>query len=191
MTRAHASAGRLRSTVVRHVGRLVFLTTIWVLLWGSLSVANVLSGVAVALVLLAVSPLAGSRSQNGAHRAPAGVVVGSRLLGWLRLLARIVGQLIVSNAVIAREIVTPGSRIRTGIVACPLHTDSEHVVTFMANVLALTPGTMPVHVQVNPPVIYVHVLHLAHPDATRRSIARLEALAVRAFGASPAEVAST
>lgn len=165
---------------MRQILRISFLTAIWVLLWGRLSVANVLSGVIVAAVLLVLYPTG----------AVADTPVGRpRPIAFLRVLGYILGQVVVSNAHIAREIVTRGSNIRTGIVACRLRTDSERMITFLANVLALSPGTMPVHVQVEPPVIYVHVLHLFDPDATRRRVALLEALSVRAFG-SPEAVAA-
>ncbi|HRE00029.1 MAG TPA: Na+/H+ antiporter subunit E [Ilumatobacteraceae bacterium] len=85
--------------------------------------------------------------------------------------------------------VTRGSSIHTGIVACPLRTDSEAILTFLANVLSLTPGTMAVHVQNDPPLIYVHVLHLRSPDDTRRSFYNLEELTVRAFGSPEAILA--
>lgn len=160
---------------MKYLGRIAFLTTIWVLMWGSLSAANVLSGGVVAALLLVAFPV---RETAG---GPASMlrlrpVALARLLGWIGV------QLVVSNAQLVREVVTRGSRIRTGIVACPLQSGSEAITTFVANVLALSPGTMPVDVQSDPPVVYVHVLHLYDIEATRRSVARLETLAVRSFG---------
>jgi multisubunit Na+/H+ antiporter MnhE subunit len=55
--------------------------------------------------------------------------------------------------------------------------------------LALTPGTLPVHVTREPPVIYIHVLHLHDIEAVRRDVQHLADLAVRAFG-PPAAVAA-
>lgn len=160
--------------------RIAFLTSIWVLLWGRLSVANVASGVLVATLLLVLYPSGASTGRPIGRPRP---------VAFVRLTGSILVQLVVSNAALAREIVTPGSRIRTGVVACPLRTDSERIITFLANVLSLSPGTMPVHVQADPPAIYIHVLHLSHPDATRLQVARLERLAVRAFGSADAVAA--
>ena len=162
---------------MRQALRITFLTGIWVLLWGRVSVANVASGAVVSGLLLVLYPTG----------AVADTPVGRpRPIAFLRLLAFFLRQFVVSNAYVAREIVTRGSNIRTGIVACRLRTDSERIITFLANVLSLSPGTMPVHVQVQPPVIYVHVLHLDHPDITRMAVARLEDLTVRAFGSAAA-----
>ncbi len=158
---------------MRYAGRIVFLTSIWVLLWGALSVANVLSGVAVSSLLLVLYP--DPRVQRPHEGRPRPIAVA-------HLAAHIVAQLVVSNAFVFREIVTRGSRIRAGVVACQLRTRSERTITFLANVLSLSPGTMPVEVQTDPAIIYIHVLHLRDPVDARRKVAKLEQLAVRAFG---------
>jgi multicomponent Na+:H+ antiporter subunit E len=56
------------------------------------------------------------------------------------------------------------------------------MITFLANVLALSPGTLPVEVSIDPPVIHLHVLLLRDDADPRRSVALLESLALRAFG---------
>jgi multicomponent Na+:H+ antiporter subunit E len=91
-------------------------------------------------------------------------------------------EVLIANVQISRRILTPRSRLRSGVVTFEMNTESQRVITFVATVLAISPGTMPVRVETEPPVIAVHVLHLHDPDATRRSIARLEQLAMRAFG---------
>lgn len=161
------------------VVRVALLTALWVLLWGDISVANVASGALVAVALMVLYPTR-SAASGGRNKV--------RPLAVARLVLHIVVQLVVSNAVVAREIVTPRSRIRTGIVACRLRTRSDGMIAFLADVLALSPGTMPVDIGVDPPTIYVHVLHLRDPQRSRREVATLEALAIRAFG-SDEEVA--
>jgi multisubunit Na+/H+ antiporter MnhE subunit len=56
------------------------------------------------------------------------------------------------------------------------------VLTLMAHVIALTPGTMTVEATSDPPVLYVHFLLLDDLAEARRSLARLERLAVAALG---------
>lgn len=164
---------------MRYLGRIFFLASIWVLLWGALSVANVLSGIAVASLLLVLYP--DPRVEQPPHGRP-------RPVAFARLAAHIVTQLFVSNAVVFREIVTRGSDIQAGVVACQLRTRSERTITFLANVISLSPGTMPVEVTTDPAVIYIHVLHLRDPSDERRKVARLEKRAVRAFG-TPDDIA--
>jgi multicomponent Na+:H+ antiporter subunit E len=160
---------------MRTVLRIAFLTAIWTLAWGSLTVANVASGILVSGVLLLVYPI--ERGATGNRW-----LIRPRPLAMVKLIGFIVADLIVSNALISREIVTRRSRIRTGIVACRLRTNSEQITTFLAAVLALVPGTIPVKLEADPSVIYVHVLHLYDVEKVRRSVARLEAMTVRAIG---------
>ena len=59
---------------------------------------------------------------------------------------------------------------------------SDELITLITNLLALTPGTMPLELVEAPRTLYVHALHLDDPAATRRQIRRLTSLAVRSFG---------
>jgi multicomponent Na+:H+ antiporter subunit E len=152
------------------------LVAIWVFLWGYLTVANVLSGIVVVTALLAVFP-------TGRPRRPTYVV---RPIAILRLVLYFVRSLLVANVVLAREILTRRDRIRTGVVAVPAHGVSDGLLVLVANVVALTPGTLAIEVQRDPPAFYVHVLHLHDVERVRGEILRLEELIVRAFGAPDA-----
>jgi multicomponent Na+:H+ antiporter subunit E len=148
------------------------LVAIWVFLWGYLTVANVLSGIVVVALLLAVFP-------TGRRRRPTYVV---RPAAVLRLVLYFVQSLLIANFVLAWEVLSRRDRVRTGIVAVPVHGVSEGVLAFVANVTALTPGTLAIEVRREPPTFYVHVLHMRDIERVRRDILRLEELVVRAFG---------
>jgi len=152
------------------------LVAIWVLLWGSLTPANVLSGVAVAVLVLAILPDARFRLRRPTVRP----------LPALRFAALVLVDLFRANLVVTREILSRQSSINTGVVAVPLPLCSDGLLTLIANVLSLTPGTMPIEVTRTPPVIYVHVLHLRDVEAVRHDVQHLSALAVRAFGSAEA-----
>lgn len=154
------------------------LLAIWLLLWGELSPANVASGlVVVAAVMVAVPD---ARFHIGRPYV--------RPRWALRLAWRIVGDVVRANVEVTREIVARQSSITTGIVAVDLPGCSDGLLTFVANVLALTPGTMAIEVDRSPGVVYVHVLHLDDVESIRRDVRSLAALAVMAFG-SPDAVA--
>jgi multicomponent Na+:H+ antiporter subunit E len=155
------------------------LVAIWVLLWGSASPANVLSGIAVAAILIYAVP--------GIRRRGGPLVV--RPVAVLRLVGRVLRTTVQANVVLAREVLTRESHIRTGIVAVPLPPCSEELVTLIANLLALAPGTMPLEVETEPNVLYVHILHLHDIERARRDIQGLTADAVRAFGSKAAVAA--
>ncbi len=156
------------------VGLVAWLTAIWTLLWGSLSLASVGAGLLVALVLVLVFPPA------PAEDGP--VVV--RPVACLALFWWFVGALIVTNLRVAREVLVPRarSRIRTAIVAVPLRAGSGLVTTVIANVITLTPGTLTVEVRGRPAVLYVHVLTLDSEEVTRADVAAIERRVVAAIG---------
>lgn len=153
------------------------LTVVWVLAWGSLSVANVLSGLLVAVGLLLATPDDWSWTGRGRVRP--------------RRIAHFAGYVLVkavqSNASVARDALARRPRVRTGVIAIDLPGASDGLVTLIANLMALTPGTMPLEVDKEPsPVLYVHILDLSDGDATRRDIRRLTELAYGAFASDDA-----
>lgn len=156
---------------LRHAALLVAL---WLLAWGEVSVANVVSGLVLAGVLLAAFP---PRRRRGHERVS--------VVGVTRLVLYVLGELVPSNVLVAREVVGRRSRIRTGVLAYQVEHPSDEVLSLMAHVIALTPGTMTVEATREPAVLYVHFLLLEDIEAARRRIARLERLAVAALGGVP------
>jgi multicomponent Na+:H+ antiporter subunit E len=158
---------------VRLVGRLVLLVALWLLAWGELSLANVLSGVAVAVGLLIAFP---PGHRTGGH-------LRLRARGAARLALYVLVQLVVSNVVITRAILRPHPGVRQGILAHRLQHPSEEVATLMTTVIALSPGTMTVDVDEDSSTIYVHFLFLDDVAAARASLRRLEQLTARTLSA--------
>lgn len=159
------------------LGSLILI--VWLLLWDTLQVANVLSGILVALVVLKVVP--GPRFEV---RSPV-----IRPIATLRFACRVVIDLVRANLSVAREIVSKESSVNTAVVAVPLPDTSPGLLTVVASVLSLSPGTMPIEVIDEPGTIYIHVLKLLDIEAKRREVQHLTALAVRAFGTAEAVAA--
>lgn len=158
------------------LGLSAVLLGIWLMLWGEISPANVLSGVAVVAVVMLLIP------ETDAHRTGPTV----RPVWALRFVGRVLWSLFRANSVVTLEVVRQSSRINTGIVAVPMPGCSDGLLTLVANVLGLAPGTMPVEVTSEPPVVYVHVLHLDDVERVRADVTHLAELAIRAFGSDDA-----
>jgi multisubunit Na+/H+ antiporter MnhE subunit len=122
----------------------------------------------VAGALLIAFPPA-ERAGGGLRFSPAGA---ARLLVYLHL------QLLISNLVMARQILRRRPQSRPGVVAHRLRQPSEEIVTIMTSVIALSPGTMTVDVDSDSTAIYVHFFMLTDVEAARAALARLEDLAV-------------
>ncbi len=161
------------------IGYIVGLAAVWVLLWGSASPANVLSGLLVGAVLVGVVP---GLSRVG--RPPQ-----VRPLAIARLVRYMLANAVRSNITLIREVISPGSQLRSGVVEVRLPDCSDEVLTIVVSLLALTPGTMPLGVDTRPdddgphrPLGRVHVLYLYSDDDVRRAVHYLAGLVIRAFG---------
>ena len=150
----------------------VLLLLVWLLLWGEVSVANVGGGVAVIALLYLIFPI---RRPN-LPRTYLHPVASVHLLGYVAV------QVVWSSVLLAREIVTPRAHTRSRILTVPMRTSSQALLTVIADLTALTPGTMTVAVSSEPPCVTLHALLVkGSPDAVA-SLRRIEELTVRAFG---------
>jgi multicomponent Na+:H+ antiporter subunit E len=160
---------------MRSVRRGALLVAIWLLAWGELSAANLLSGVVVAIALLSAFPARRTSQRHGRIS----------MVGALRLGGYVIAQLILSNAVMAREILRRRPVTTPGVLEHRLQTPSEDVVTVMTSVIALSPGTMTVDVNLDSSAVYVHFLLLKDVAAARAGLVRLERLVTNAIAVPP------
>ncbi|WP_432572016.1 Na+/H+ antiporter subunit E [Kineococcus sp. SYSU DK005] len=158
---------------------LAWLVVLWLLLWGDVSWANVLSGLAVALLVVLVLPL--PRVRFGVRLRP---------LRLLALLARFAVDLVVASAQVAWLAVRPGRQPRNSVVGVPLHSGSDLFVTLTAELTSLVPGS--VVVEVGAPsahgegFLYLHALGVhtaAGRERVRRRTLLLEQRLVRTLAA--------
>lgn len=154
------------------------LTVIWVLAWGTLSVANVLGGIVVSLILLTVAP----------DTWPRRGIIRVRPLAVARFILYVLGEALIANMHLARQVLARRPRLSTGVVGIPLPMVNDALLTVIANTIALTPGTMPIEVdhEAESTTIYVHFLQLEDVEAGRRSIQRLAGFVYGAFGSAEA-----
>jgi multicomponent Na+:H+ antiporter subunit E len=158
----------------------VWLTAVWVLLWGTASVANVLGGVVVAVLIRLLLPLPVVPTEGRIRPLPV-----------LRLAVRVAVDLVVSSADVAWLSVRPGGPPRTSITSVQLSTRSDLVLSLVVSLLNLQPGAVVLEVDAVQRRLYVHVLAVEHRDARpgdsnrrlRRSALRLEELLDRSFAA--------
>lgn len=160
-----------------HTARTVGLVALWLALWGTITPANVLSGLVVALL---VQLLPDPHHLTGRVRVRP--LAALHFFGWFAY------KVVEASLVVAREVVTRQDSIHTGIVEVPLVGASDGMVTLVSNAIGMIPGTITLEVEADPPTLFVHVLHLHDVDSVRAEIHRLEELAIRAFG-SPDAVA--
>jgi multicomponent Na+:H+ antiporter subunit E len=156
----------------------IVLVALWIALWGELTWANLLGGIAIAAIVVVVAGVDRSSMRP----------VAVRPLWTLRYVGFVLWSLVVSNLRLAREIVSFRRRTFTAIVAVEMRCASDAVVNVVANSITLTPGTITVDVVRQPEpdhdlaILYVHAIYGRDPAEVRRDVLVLERLALRAFG---------
>jgi multicomponent Na+:H+ antiporter subunit E len=161
--------------------QLVWLTAVWVLLWGTFSVKSLVGGVLVAALAIVIFPLP---------------LVGERLpvrpVRLLRLIGYLAYDLVVSSVEVSWETLRYGPRTTAGIVAVPLQTGSALVAAVVADAVSLAPGTFVLQIERRRGICYVYALGIrTHDDAerVRREVLALQHRVINALG-SRAEIAA-
>ncbi|NLA35159.1 MAG: Na+/H+ antiporter subunit E [Actinobacteria bacterium] len=148
----------------------------WMLMWGSASPGTIVGGALVIAVMYAIFP-------STRHALPS-FNLHPKAVVWL--VAYFAKQVVKSNFLLSIEVLRPHPSIRTTAIDVPMHTSSPSILTAVSNMCAMSPGTMVVGVNVEPPVLRAHILVFGaqsdHSVAVR-GIYALERYATAAFGA--------
>ena len=127
----------MRAVVLR-LSVLLGLILVWMLLWGSISVANFVGGLVVALVITLLLPLPVVPVEGKVHP-----------LSLLRLLIQMVSWLAVR----------PGAPPVSAVLRAHFALKSDLVLAMAVNLINLTPGTIALEVDQARRIVYVHVLN--------------------------------
>ncbi|WSG04039.1 Na+/H+ antiporter subunit E [Micromonospora sp. NBC_01740] len=155
------------------------LTGVWVLLWGTLSWANLISGLVLSVVLLAVFPL-----------PPVTFAGRIRPVPLARFWVRFLRDLVVASAQIAWLAVRIGKPPLSAIIAVPLRVNTDLNLTLTAEALSLVPGSLIIEADRTTGTLYVHVIGVRSREEVerfRQGVLDLEARIVAAIG-SPDEL---
>ena len=155
---------------------LIWLVLVWNLLWGTWSWANLISGTVLALAVTLLLPL-----------PP--VVGGTRVrpVALLVFLGHFVVDLVVSAALVAWQTIRPSGIRNSAIISVRMRTDSDLLLTVIAESLTLVPGSLVIDLDRDERTLSLHILHVRdHADVERRRAAVLaeEERVVRAFGSA-------
>jgi len=162
----------------------LWLAVVWIGLWGSVTPANVLGGITVAVLLLVLLPLpdqAGSVRASQAGHGPTRV----RPVALVRYVLFFAVELVKASFIVVWQVLRPGGDLRQAVLAVDATGASDLLLTVVANSVSLTPGTLTVEVDRERSVLYVHALDVGGPDGVadaRRSIERLIRVAALAVG---------
>lgn len=148
------------------------MTLAWCGLWQSLSVANLLSGLAVSTLVIA----------SGVGTSGRG---GVRIVPLVRLIWLVLVDLVLSTFNVAREILTPTDHTEEAIVAVDVESPSRQHLLFLVVAITLTPGTAVVDADPDTGRLYLHLLHADRIDDTVAHAKLLAELACEALPVPP------
>ncbi len=175
----HVRPARYRSL---QLPMLAWLTVVWVALWGDVSVLTVVGGFLVATIGCLVFPL-----------PPLRLDVRIRLLPLLWLVVRFAADVVVSSFQVAWVVLRPSRPLRNAVVEVNLRTPSDFVLTVVAEMTCLIPGSLVVEARRSTHTLFLHVLDVgdrAGAERFRASVLAQEARVVRAFGGHVAHLDS-
>jgi multicomponent Na+:H+ antiporter subunit E len=145
---------------VRTLALNLFLAVTWVALTGEYTPSNLAAGFVLGYLLLLLF--------RDTLLPEAGYF--GKVWQTLYFTAFFLWELVLANLRVAWEILTPGNKMRPGIVAIPLDVQSNLGITILANLITLTPGTLSLDVSDDRRTLYVHGMYVDDPDAFRQRI---------------------
>lgn len=83
-------------------------------------------------------------------------------------------ELVKANVMVAWEVVTPAHRMRPVIIAVPVRCRTDVELTVLSSMLALTPGTLPLDLDREASLLYLHALHAPSPARLQARVRSLE-----------------
>lgn len=158
---------------------LVWLTVVWMALWGDVSAANALAGLAVGVLVSLVFPL-----------PPVRMRLRPRPLRLVWLVVRFGYDVVVASIQVAWTAIARPTP-RNAVIEVNLRTPSDFVMTLVAEMSSLVPGSVVVEARRSSYTLFLHVLDVGDMEGVRRMRERalaLERRVVLALGADLTDV---
>lgn len=150
------------------------LAVVWVLLWGDITIANFVVGALIGTVVTVVFPLPPVAFHGRIHP-----------IGLLRLIGRLVLDLIRASFGVAALAFSPHPSSMNAVVKVRLRTDSDLYLTVTSELVSLVPGSLVVEARRSTETLYLHVMDVRGPEdivKARQSVLDAEARVIRALG---------
>ncbi|PZQ89577.1 MAG: Na+/H+ antiporter subunit E [Leifsonia xyli] len=152
----------------------LWLVAVWMLLWGQFTVLAAITGAAVAVFVTLV------------FRLPPVELSGRVNLWYLLVFAvRFLGAVVAGSLQVSWIVLNPRRQARAAIMAVPLITDDDLVMTHVGVTASLIPGSLVTEIDRERRIIYLHVIgveSLADVETQRRQVLAWERRIIRAVG---------
>ncbi len=137
----------------------IFLALAWTFLSGRMDILNFIEGLVLGFIILfLIRKIFGFEEYyNKSFKS----------IGFFFFVLK---EILIANLQVAYDVITPGKRMRPGVVGIPLDAKTNLEITLLANIITLTPGTLSLDVSRNREILYVHTMYMKDPDSFRKEI---------------------
>jgi len=138
----------------------ILMALAWAALQGQITLFNLVVGFALGYAVLALLEKGGvlsSAFQTKAARA-------------LSLVAFFTRELIVANVRVAFDVLKPRLVITPAVVAIPLDITTDAEILLLSALINITPGSVTIDLSEDRRTLFVHVMHMTTPEASRLEI---------------------
>lgn len=153
---------------------LLWLTVVWLVLWRDFTLGNAVFGFVVALAVCLFFPLPPLRMHLRVRPIP---------LLWL--VVRFLWDVVVSSFLVARTTLGSTKNLRNAVIEVNLKTPSDFVLTVVAEMICLIPGSLAVEARRSTHTLFFHAFDVRDEDGVeifRERVLAQERRVVRAFG---------
>lgn len=127
----------------------LFLLVLWLLMVNSFSVAQILLGLVLGLIIPFLTKAFWPEQARVKHLLP--------LLKYFMIL---LVDIVQSNFVVARRILGPKDDLQPGFFTYPLTLTDDFAITILSSTISLTPGTVSAHYDTTARTLLIHALHI-------------------------------
>jgi multicomponent Na+:H+ antiporter subunit E len=79
-------------------------------------------------------------------------------------------ELLVANIRVALDVLSPRTKIQPAVVAIPLDITSDAEILLLSALINITPGSVTIDLSEDRRTLFVHVMHMTSPEASRHDI---------------------
>jgi len=137
----------------------LFLALLWLLMVNSFSVAHMLLGLALGVLIPFITRAFWPEQAKVRY-----------LLPLLRYFLVLMIDIVLSNLIVARRILWYPDRLTPGFITYPLELDDDFAITILASTISLTPGTVSAHYDSDAGTLLIHALHVSDEEEVVRQI---------------------
>jgi len=165
---------RRRISLRQELPLLVWLVIVWGALWQDFSPGNLLFGALLAVLvarMFYLPPVELSGRFNILHAVPFAL--------------RFLGRVAAASVAVMYLAAVRGPRVVNAVVAVPLRSHQDLMVTATGHVISLIPGSLVVEVDRSTSTLYLHALNVSSPEeveSLRREVRSIEAALIRIMG---------